>query len=304
MTAGAALDGEQRARPYRGRFAPSPTGPLHLGSLVAALASWLDARRHGGAWLVRIEDIDPPRERPGAADAILRTLEFLGLHWDEPVLRQSTRAEAYMLALDALRNRGLAYPCGCTRRELSGAPYPGTCRDGLAPGRSARAVRLRIEVPSVEFLDRFQGPRTISIGAVTGDVVLRRADGLWAYNLAVSVDDAWQRISHVVRGADLIDTTAAQIHIHRALGCDPPAFAHVPVILGIDGKKLSKQNRAPPIAGADPGRVMRVALAMLGQHPPAQLARAPPGELLDWARLHWAPECLGGVLERAGSHTP
>jgi glutamyl-Q tRNA(Asp) synthetase len=276
-----------------GRFAPSPTGPLHAGSLVAALASWLDARAHGGRWLVRIEDVDTPRCLPGMDAVILRQLAALGLRPDEPPVRQSTRGAAYQQALDTLRATGWAYDCGCSRRDIDvalatrGTPrarheqavYPGTCRDGLH-GRPLRAVRLRschAEVgPRVDWVDRRLGPMTQDVEREVGDFVLKRADGLWAYQLAVVVDDAWQQVSHVVRGADLADNTARQILLQRALALPTPSYLHVPLVLSADGHKLSKQNGAQAIDLSDPLAALRGAARVL-QLPPIEA-----GNLGDW----------------------
>ena len=263
-----------------GRFAPSPTGPLHAGSLVAALASWLDARARGGRWLVRIEDVDTPRCVSGMDRVILGQLAALGLHADAPPLYQSTRAAAYRQALDRLRADGWAYDCGCTRRDIeatlvaAGTPrarhaqaiYPGTCRDGLH-GKPARAVRLRTRHrgigPDIRWVDRRLGPMSQDVEHEVGDFVLRRADGLWAYQLAVVVDDAWQQVTDVVRGADLADNTARQILLQRALGLATPSHLHVPLVLGADGHKLSKQNGARALDLADPLRALRAAAGVL-----------------------------------------
>jgi glutamyl-Q tRNA(Asp) synthetase len=259
-----------------GRFAPSPTGPLHAGSLVAALASWLDARAHHGRWLVRIEDVDTPRCVPGMDRVILGQLDTLGLRSDETPLVQSSRDAAYGQALDMLRADGWAYDCGCTRRDIeaalaaAGTPrgrhaqavYPGTCRDGL-DGKPARAVRLRTRHrgvgPRIDWIDRRLGPMSQDVEREVGDFVLKRADGLWAYQLAVVVDDAWQQVTHVVRGADLVDNTARQILLQRALGLPTPSYLHVPLVLGADGHKLSKQNGAEPLDLADPLAALRAA---------------------------------------------
>jgi glutamyl-Q tRNA(Asp) synthetase len=263
-------------RPYCGRFAPSPTGPLHAGSLVAALGSWLDARAHGGRWLVRIEDVDTPRCSPAAAQAILRQLAACGLLADEPPLWQSARFAAYGQALQRLLDGGLAYPCGCARREIEAqgrAPgairspgdeivYPGTCRDGLK-GKPARSVRLRV-AGSVPWIDRRLGPQVQDLGREVGDFVLRRADGLWAYQLAVVVDDAAQGITHVVRGEDLADNTARQIALQQALGLPTPTYLHTPLVLAADGRKLSKQNGAQPLDLRDPLVALRAAGRLLG----------------------------------------
>ena len=217
---------------YAGRFAPSPTGPLHFGSLVAALASWLDARAAGGTWKLRMEDLDPQRERRGAAAAILRQLETAGLVWDGPVIYQSARSESYDRALDQLHRAGLTYACGCTRREMADSAlaidgsriYPGTCRNGLAPGKPPRALRLRTVEEPIRFTDRLQGEGVQSVAREVGDFVLRRADGAYAYQLAVVVDDAQQGITDVVRGADLLDSTPRQILLQRLLGFPTPRY--------------------------------------------------------------------------------
>lgn len=268
---------------YCGRFAPSPTGPLHFGSLVAAVASWLDARAHGGRWLVRIEDVDEPRCRPEWADDILRTLERFGLHWDGEVVRQSRRKEAYQAALERLRRQGLAYPCGCTRREAAGR-YPGTCRHGLPPGREARAWRFQVPPGRIGFEDRWQGWFEQDVEAESGDFILLRADGFFAYQLAVVVDDAAQGVTHVVRGADLLDSTPRQILLQRALGYPQPAYLHHPVVTDSAGRKLSKQNRAPALNPARDGDNLCAALEFLGLVPPRGLSTP---ELLAWARQHW-----------------
>ena len=289
------------ARPT-GRFAPSPTGPLHAGSLVAALASWLDARSHGGRWLVRIEDVDTPRCLPGMDRVILRQLATLGLLPDEPPLYQSTRGSAYQQALDALRSRGWTYDCGCSRSDIDAAlaaqgrqpgrhaqaVYPGTCRDGLR-GRPARAVHLRTQHAGIgsriDWVDRRLGAMTQDVQHEVGDFVLRRADGLWAYQLAVVVDDGWQQVTQVVRGADLADNTPRQILLQRALSLPTPSYMHVPLVLGADGRKLSKQNGAAPLELADPLAALRGAACVL-QLPPIEA-----GSLGDWlaaATRAWA----------------
>lgn len=264
---------------YRGRFAPSPTGPLHAGSLVAALASWLDARAHGGVWLLRIEDVDTPRCVPGAERVILQQLAACGLMADEPPWRQSERGEAYADALQQLVAAGRAYPCACTRRDIDEAlaargvaherfaerVYPGTCRDGLH-GRPARAWRLRAE-GRVRWVDRRLGEAVQDVGAEVGDFVLKRADGLWAYQLAVVVDDAAQGITDVVRGEDLADNTPRQILLQHALGLPRPRYLHTPLVLGDDGHKLSKQNGAQALDLADPLAALRAAGAVLGLPP-------------------------------------
>ena len=272
---------------YAGRFAPSPTGPLHFGSLVAALASWLDARAAKGRWFVRIEDLDRPREQPGAADAILRALERLGLHWDGPVVFQSRRGDLYRDALERLG--AYTYWCGCSRREIADSSlglaadgaliYPGTCRNGLALGKTARAMRVKAHDEEISFEDRAQGLQRQSLAREIGDFVLFRADGQFAYQLAVVVDDAEQSITDVVRGADLLDSTARQIHLQRLLGYAEPRYLHVPVAVNAAGEKLSKQAGAPPIDGSHKGEVLARALRFLGQRPTDDLEEA----VREWA---------------------
>ena len=262
---------------YRGRFAPSPTGPLHFGSLVSALASWLDARAHGGAWLVRVEDIDGPRTVPGAAEEILSTLEHFGMHADEPPVLQSDRIARYQEALEQLKAAGLIYPCGCTRKEIADSllhvharnttlAYPGTCRSGLH-GKPARAWRLRVpdgDAAVITFEDRWQGKQTQNLATEVGDFVLKRADDQWAYQLAVVVDDAEANITHIVRGADLIDSTTRQIYLQRCLGVPTPAYLHVPVVTNDQGEKLSKQNGATALDNDKPLEALNAAARHLG----------------------------------------
>lgn len=267
---------------YIGRFAPSPSGPLHAGSLVAALASWLDARAHDGRWLLRIEDVDTPRTVPGAAEFIMQQLRALGLHWDGDVIWQSQRDAAYQAAFDALAARGLVYGCGCTRREIADSalrgqaapgadgerPYPGTCRHGLPPGREARAWRLVMPDGLERFDDRWLGPQEQDVAQAVGDIALKRADGLWAYQLAVVVDDGFQGVTDVVRGADLLSSTARQRVLGRLLGLPPVRYLHVPLILDpASGLKLSKQNGAPPIDIDAPLASLQAAWRALGFAP-------------------------------------
>lgn len=262
---------------YRGRFAPSPTGPLHLGSLVTALASWLDAHAHGGDWLVRIEDIDYPRCVKGADFDILQTLERLGLRPDEAPEWQSRHESLYADALRRLDASGQLYPCGCSRKEIADSlvhvrerhqtlGYPGTCRNGLH-GKLPRAWRVRVPdgpAATICFDDRWQGRQCQDLEKELGDFVLRRADGLWAYQLAVVVDDAAQGITHIVRGSDLLDSTPRQIHLQHLLGLPTPSYLHVPVVVNADGEKLSKQSGAQAIDTAAPLDALRVAGAHLG----------------------------------------
>jgi glutamyl-Q tRNA(Asp) synthetase len=251
---------------YRGRFAPSPTGPLHFGSLVAALGSWLMARRAGGEWWVRIEDLDPPREVPGAAEAQLRTLAGFGLISDGPVLRQSARGAHYRAALDRLLAAGRAFPCLCSRSALAATGGVHRACTPPAPGRHDTAVRLRVADGSrVAFEDALHGRIVQDVDTAVGDVVLLRADGYWAYQLAVVVDDAEQGMTHIVRGADLLDSTPRQILLQRALGLPTPAYAHLPLILDAHGQKLSKSMAALPVDAADPLPALRAAWRALGQ---------------------------------------
>jgi glutamyl-Q tRNA(Asp) synthetase len=274
---------------YVGRFAPSPTGPLHFGSLVAALASWLDARAAEGRWLVRIEDLDAPRALPGAADDILRTLDRLGLGWDGPVVYQSRRSASYKAALESLDT----YWCGCTRREIADSSigrasdgaqiYPGTCRAGLAPGRTPRALRVRTGGEEIAFTDRVQGPQRQVLEREIGDFVLLRADGQFAYQLAVVVDDAEQGVTDVVRGADLLDSTPRQIFLQRLLGYPMPRYLHVPAAVNQAGEKLSKQTGARPVDIKRKAEELARALTFLGQSETDDLAQAV---------ANWKPELI------------
>jgi glutamyl-Q tRNA(Asp) synthetase len=260
------------ATTYRGRFAPSPTGPLHAGSLVAAMASFLDARAHDGAWLLRIEDIDEARALPEAAQAIMQCLQAHGMQWDGKPLWQSRRKALYQAAFERLGDA--VYPCGCSRREIAdsrlgvasdgAAVYPGTCRHGLAPGRAARAWRLRVPDQVICFNDRWIGPVSQHLSTEVGDFVLKRADGYWAYQLAVVVDDAEGGITDVVRGADLLDSTARQIHLQRLLGYPTPRYMHVPVLQNEHGEKLSKQTGAAALDNSRPLEGLMQAAGFLG----------------------------------------
>ena len=262
---------------YTGRFAPSPTGPLHIGSLVAALASWLDARAAGGRWLVRMEDLDTARCAPDAADDIVRTLGRLGLTWDGDIAWQSRRRLLYHAALERLAQN--TYWCGCSRREIADSSlglaadgaqiYPGTCRDGLN-GKPRRALRVRTEAEEIRFHDRVQGPQAQILAREVGDFVVYRADGIVPYQLAVVVDDAEQGITHVVRGADLLDSTARQIHLQKLLGLPTPRYLHIPAVIDAGGEKLSKQTEARPVTTAD----FPAALRFLGQPPAHDLKEA------------------------------
>ncbi len=292
---------------YVGRFAPSPTGPLHFGSLAAAVASWLDARAAGGEWHLRIEDVDAPRTVPGAEDAILRALEALGLAWDGPVVRQRERSARYAQALAALRERGLVYRCRCSRREiadsgtlgLDGVVYPGTCRNlGLGPGVEG-ADRFRVDDSPVRFEDRLQGPQSQRLARDIGDFVVRRRDGLFAYQLAVVVDDADLGVTDVVRGADLMDSTPRQIALQRALGFATPRYLHIPVATR-GGEKLSKQTLAPALDAREGSRLVARALEFLGQEVPDR--GLPAGPMLEAAAGRYAPSAIprARALELAG----
>jgi glutamyl-Q tRNA(Asp) synthetase len=316
---------------YRGRFAPSPTGPLHFGSLVAAVGSHLDAKHHHGTWLVRMEDLDVPRCTPGAADGILRTLDAYGLHSDEPVIYQSQRTAAYEEALQQLKDCGAAYPCCCTRKEIAdsalhgidGFVYPGTCRNGLAHPRATLAWRVRTNLfppplggeglgggadgilpPSpckgegvVGFDDALQGLQSQHLESKIGDFVVKRADSLFAYQLAVVVDDAFQHITHIVRGADLMHSTARQIHLQRLLGLPTPHYLHLPVAVNAQGEKLSKQTLAPAISTDDIVATLISVLDFLRQQPPAELQDGSVEEVLGWAVRNWQPDRLTGCQQ-------
>lgn len=283
---------------YRGRFAPSPTGPLHFGSLIAAVASFLDAQAHAGAWLVRMEDVDASRNVPGAADDILTTLDAFGFEWEGEVLWQSTRHEAYGEALGRLKADGLAYACACSRKEIAelagqqaidgGLVYPGTCRLGMRAGRAARAWRLQVDSADIVFEDRLQGCISQQLERDVGDFVLLRADGLFAYQLAVTVDDHFQGISDIVRGADLLASTPRQICLQRCLGYAMPSYAHLPVASNAAGEKLSKQTLAPALDRGRAAELLVKALIFLGQPAPLELCRASVAEVWAWAHENWA----------------
>lgn len=279
-----------------GRFAPSPTGPLHFGSLLAALASYLDIRAQGGRWLLRIEDLDPPREVPGASDSIIRTLEHFHLHWDGEIRFQSRCLALYQEALNRLLDQGLAYRCQCSRSQLRdrGAlhSYDGWCASHPPPASARCAVRARYPGDALDFHDRIQGQRHYPPTPGRGDFVIFRRDGLFAYQLAVVVDDADQGVNQVLRGHDLIDETPRQQVLQRHLGLPTPEYAHIPVLTNAQGQKLSKQNLAPPLDPAPEKRVAQLhrALQLLGQQPPPELLEATPDELLAWGVAHWQLE--------------
>ena len=281
-----------------GRFAPTPSGPLHFGSVIAAVGSYLDARHGGGRWLVRIDDVDGPRAVPGAGAAILATLHRLGFAWDEAPVWQQQRIGAYAAALEQLSGQGAVYGCACTRKMLASAPraadgavrYPGTCRAGLPPAVAPRAWRFRVPAGAVVFDDRVQGRQAEDVASAVGDFVLQRADGLFAYQLAVVVDDAEAGVTDVVRGIDLMPSTGRQICVQRALGVPTPRYAHLPVVVNAAGQKLSKQTLARAIDAFAPAQLIVDALACLGQAPPDALVRASLHEVWQWALAHWSME--------------
>ena len=278
------------AIPVIGRFAPSPTGDLHFGSLVSAVGSYLEAKTVGGDWLLRIEDLDPPREVANSASRIISDLQNLGMQPDGQVLYQSSRFDAYQVHVNRLLEAELAYPCACTRKDLppSGI-YPGTCRDGISGGKEPRAVRFRVTDKIYEFTDKVQGRITESPAHSIGDFIIHRADGLYAYQLAVVVDDDFQGITQVVRGADLLDSTCRQLCLQEALGLKSPGYMHLPLALCPDGRKLSKRVQADPVKHQDPAFAVAAALVFLGQQPPAGLALSP---LWDWALGQWNSELV------------
>ncbi len=284
-----------RVTSYRGRFAPSPTGPLHFGSLVAAVGSYLDARAHAGAWLLRIDDIDTPRSVAGAAETILRTLERFGFAWDGAVVWQSSRVARYRAAFERLRLAKAVFACACSRREVAdsalvptgGLRYPGTCRAGIASGRQARAWRFKVEPGKISFDDALQERYSQDVALTVGDFVVARADNVFAYQLAAVVDDAEANITHVVRGADLLDSTPRQILLQRSLGYAMPSYLHLPAAVNDAGEKLSKQTLARPLDESRPILALCDTLAFLGQEPPPALCDAALDELWRWAIANW-----------------
>ena len=283
---------------YIGRFAPSPTGPLHFGSLVAAVASYLEAKAHGGKWLVRMEDLDKPREMAGAADDILRTLEAFGFAWDGEIIYQSQRAKFYENALESLKKRDLVYACTCSRKEIAdsslqvgieGAIYPKTCfYKPKAHPSIHTAYRAITKDDLISFKDEIQGHITQNLATDIGDFVVKRADGFFAYQLAVVVDDAEQGVTHVLRGADLLDSTPRQIYLQQLLGLPTPNYAHVPIAINLNGEKLSKQTLAEPIFTHLAGQQLFEALCFLGQNVPAEMQSAKLGGIWRWAFAHWS----------------
>lgn len=294
--------------PYRGRFAPSPSGPLHFGSLVAALGSFLQARSQGGQWLVRIEDIDTPRNVAGAADGILRDLEHLGLYWDESVACQSANHRRHRDALAQLQRAGASFRCACSRREVGPGPYRGTCRNGITGGRRPRSVRLRATDRPITIEDAVQGTYRQNLATEVGDFVILRSDGIVAYHLAVTVDDDADAITEVVRGSDLLSSTPRQVQILQSLGLPVPRYAHLPVVVNDSGQKLSKQTHAQAISTRRPGALLWEGLQFLGQQPPRDLADEDATTVLDWAVNAWSlpsvPRTLGIKYQPAPEPVP
>ena len=286
---------QSSAPSYVGRFAPSPTGPLHFGSLTSALASFIHARHHKGKWLVRMEDIDPPREVAGASAQILQQLDDHGLHWDGAVLYQSSRLDSYKQALDNLRNQGLVYHCQCNRQRINrlGGVYDGQCRH-LQLSASGNATRVIINNPDkkISFVDQIMGTYQQQLGTQAGDFVIQRRDQLFSYQLAVVVDDQFQAISHIVRGEDLLDSTPRQLYLQQCLGYNQPTYSHLPLVLNSQGQKLSKQNLATGLRAGDESQNLWQALHWLQQSPPEPLQWQSVSDILTWAIKHWNSRIL------------
>lgn len=283
------------AKTYRGRFAPSPTGPLHFGSLVAAMGSYLQAKSNNGLWLVRIDDIDPPREQKGASADILRILEGFGFEWDETVLYQSSRLKRYQEAVDSLLEQKLAYPCSCSRKsimtttgQLNGdIVYPGFCRNGPSKKSTEHSIRLRCNTQSICFNDAIQGQQVFNLEQRNGDFILQRRDRYFSYQLASGIDDAEQHITEVVRGQDLLNCTPCHIHVQQVLNLSTPQYCHLPLVINKTGQKLSKQNYAAPITTENSVALLYKTLKFLGQKPPIELSKTNMEELWQWAKSHW-----------------
>lgn len=281
---------------YRGRFAPSPTGPLHLGSMLTAVGSYLQAKHNNGSWLVRIEDLDPPREMPGAADNILRALENYGLYWDEEISYQSQRHEYYRDALQELDQLKLLYPCSCSRKTIQengaqagkiGLVYPGTCRHNKDNRWKKKAIRIKVSNKKLQFNDLIQGKISQHLATDIGDISLQRADGLYAYHIAVVVDDYLQNITEIVRGYDLLNCTPIQIYLQQCLNYKIPQYAHLPILVNANNEKLSKQTGAKSIENESPTSILLLILELLNQNPPQELKDATKNEMLSWAIEHW-----------------
>jgi len=285
---------------YRGRFAPSPTGPLHFGSLVAAISSYAQARQQQGIWLLRIEDVDLPRCDPQSTSLILDALETYGMHWDEEIIYQSQRNDVYQAALDKLQSDNNCYGCACSRKQINENTtsenktliYPGTCRDGLAEGKAARSIRLRTNNEEIAFCDILQGDFSQNILDEVGDFVIKRADNFFAYQLAVVVDDEEQGITEIVRGSDMLDSTPRQIFLQQRLGYSTPRYMHTPLAINPDGTKLSKQNKASPVDLDNPRPTLIKALDFLCQHPPDELQECNIDSIWEWAIQHWSVKSI------------
>lgn len=289
---------------YIGRFAPSPTGPLHVGSIYTALASYLQARSQQGQWLLRIDDLDTPRNIKNSADNILKTLEAFGLTWDQTVYYQSVHLEDYQDFLTDLINHRLVYACTCSRKTLSSSIrvsdiYPGFCRDKQLLDHTPHALRIKTDERIISFQDELQGLVAHSLSEKHGDFILKRKDQIFAYQFAVVIDDYLQGINHVVRGCDLLEVTPRQIYLQQLLGIATPGYMHVPVIVDMEGNKLSKQTLAQAIDASSPGQWIFKLLGLLKQQPPIELQKAPVSELLNWAQLNWMPTALKGAVQLA-----
>jgi len=271
-----------------GRFAPSPTGPLHFGSVVAAVASYMQAKNQGGKWLVRMDDVDSPRNQAGADASILKTLEILGLHWDDEVLFQSNRQEAYLHTLSILSDKRLVYRCTCTRKQLQGNAYPGTCRHKAHGHDQQHSLRIITNQSLIKFNDEIQGHFQQILETEIGDFIVHRADGLVAYHIATVVDDAYQGITEIIRGADLLDSTPRQIYLQQILNYPMPSYAHLPVVVDDHGYKLSKQHHARPINDNEPAQILFTALNFLGQHPDNELLQGNVDEIIQWGIKNWS----------------
>jgi glutamyl-Q tRNA(Asp) synthetase len=282
---------------YIGRFAPSPSGPLHFGSIVTALGSYLQARQRKGKWLVRIEDIDTQRTVNGADKIILHQLENLGLFWDDEVVYQSQRIPLYESALERLNKSGLTFPCACTRKEIAESPYSCTCRNGIAKGKTGRSIRIKTDDRDISFNDKLQGSYSQSLHTEVGDFVIKRADGQFAYHLAVVVDDAEQSITDIVRGADLIDSTPRQIYLQKLLESATPHYTHLPVVIDKYGNKLSKASTAKADYIDNPAETLTKALVFLGQSPEKHLSNASVQEILQWAINNWTLKNISQIRE-------
>lgn len=282
---------------YIGRFAPSPTGPLHLGSLYTALASYLDARQHGGLWLLRIDDLDTPRNADGAIDTILHCLDRYGLHWDNEVYYQSRHIDDYLHAIDCLHDQHRLYRCVCSRKRLTASPnvYSGFCRTAAHPENSEHALRIKTDDETLCFEDRIQGKISENIASQHGDFIIKRKDGIIAYQLAVVIDDHLQEVNQVVRGYDLLDSTTRQIFLHRLLDYPEPVYMHVPIIVDAEGNKLSKQTCARAVDESNPPATLIQLLKWLKQSPPTALEKATTTQILEWAIAHWQPDQLKAV---------